>query len=150
MARKPRVTRAQMAERREEQRAEILERLASGQTLTSICKAEHLPSVPTVLGWALDTADPFAEQYAHARLIGYHVMADELIDIMDDGHNDYMERELESGVRVSIVDHEHIARSRLRFEGRKWLLSKALPKIYGDKLALTDPDGGVLTVKFVQ
>jgi len=29
-----------------------------------------------------------------------------------------------------------VARDRLRVDTRKWLLSKALPKIYGDKLAL--------------
>ena len=37
-----------------------------------------------------------------------------------------------------------MARDRLRTDKRQWLLSKALPKIYGDKLAIggdadTDP-----------
>ena len=30
----------------------------------------------------------------------------------------------------------NIARARLRVDARKWLLSKLLPKVYGDKLAL--------------
>jgi len=29
-----------------------------------------------------------------------------------------------------------VARDRLRCETRKWMLSKALPKVYGDKLAI--------------
>jgi hypothetical protein len=29
-----------------------------------------------------------------------------------------------------------VARDRLRTDSRKWLLSKALPKVYGDKLAV--------------
>ena len=35
-------------------------------------------------------------------------------------------------------------RSRLRVDTRKWLLSKALPKIYGDKVTaeISGPDGG--------
>ena len=31
------------------------------------------------------------------------------------------------------VDHDHIARARLRVDTRKWLLSKALPKVFGDR-----------------
>ena len=56
-------------------------------------------------------------------------MVDELLEIADDCTNDYMER---NGKLV--FDGEHISRSRLRVDTRKWLLSKALPKLYGDKL----------------
>jgi hypothetical protein len=35
-----------------------------------------------------------------------------------------------------VIDHEHVSRARLRVETRRWLLAKALPKIYGDKLDL--------------
>jgi hypothetical protein len=39
---------------------------------------------------------------------------------------------------------EHIQRSRVRIDTRKWLLSKMLPKVYGDKseVAVTGPNGG--------
>lgn len=62
-------------------------------------------------------------------------MADDLLDIVDDGTNDFVARERD-GERIMVVDHEHIQRSRLRADTRKWLLSKALPKLYGDKLDL--------------
>lgn len=62
-------------------------------------------------------------------------MADDLLDIVDDGTNDFVEREGKDGL-TTVVDHEHIQRSRLRAETRKWLLAKALPKIYGDKVDL--------------
>ena len=32
------------------------------------------------------------------------------------------------------INGEHIARSRLRVDTRKWLLSKCLPKIFGDRI----------------
>jgi hypothetical protein len=32
---------------------------------------------------------------------------------------------------------------------RKWLLSKALPKVYGDKIAHTGPDGGPLAITWL-
>jgi hypothetical protein len=76
-------------------------------------------------------------------------MADEIVEIIDDGRNDWMERLDKEGQGIGwSLNGEHVARSKLRAEKRQWLLSKALPKIYGDKLALTDPDGGALTVRF--
>jgi tyrosyl-tRNA synthetase len=69
-----------------------------------------------------------------AREIGYHKMADEIIEIADDASNDYAERENRDGENVRAFDPEHVQRARLRVEARKWLLSKALPKVYGDRL----------------
>ena len=111
----------------------ICELLCEGKTLTRICK-EHadLPSDRTVRRWALDAEHPFSPQYAHARLIGYHKMADETVDISDDGQND-----VTTADGKTVVNTDVIARSRLRVDTRKWLLSKALPKIYGEKLELS-------------
>jgi hypothetical protein len=67
--------------------------------------------------------------------------ADELIDIADDGSNDWVRRENERGRVSYVVDKEHIARSRLRFEARQWVISKILPKTYGDKLQLKHSGG---------
>lgn len=112
---------------------EICARLAEGQTLSSICRREGMPSERTVRTWALDPGHAFSPRYARAREVGYHKMADDLLDIVDDGTNDFVVRERDGG-QVTVVDHEHIQRSRLRAETRKWLLSKALPKLYGDKV----------------
>lgn len=118
--------------------AKILELLCEGQTLREICRNnDDLPDESTVRSWALDDRQGFAARYSRAREIGYHTMADEVLEIADDGRNDWMERD-----GRTVPDHEHISRSRLRFDARRWLLSKALPKIYGDKVALTGGDGG--------
>jgi hypothetical protein len=56
----------------------ICELLAEGRTLSSLCKeCPDLPSERTVRRWALDTEHPFSPQYARAREVGYHSMADE-------------------------------------------------------------------------
>ena len=34
-----------------------------------------------------------------------------------------------------VVDHEHINRAKLRVDTRKWLMSKLLPKRYGDRVS---------------
>ena len=58
--------------------------LAEGNTLSSICKKHSgLPSERTIRRWALDPEHPFSPQYARAREIGYHKMADDLLDIAD-------------------------------------------------------------------
>lgn len=117
----------------------ILEQLCDGLTLRAVCRLDGTPDESTVRKWALDDVEGFAARYSRAREIGYHCMADEVLEIADDGRNDWMERD-----GRTVPDHEHISRSRLRFDARRWLLSKALPKIYGDKVALTGADGGAV------
>lgn len=115
--------------------AEICKLLASGMTLRAVCRQDGMPSPSAVLDWT-ETHKEFGEQYTRARQRGYEVMADEVVDIVDDGSNDYVERETRRGGTEQVLDTEHVARSRLRFDARRWLLSKALPKIYGEKLGL--------------
>jgi hypothetical protein len=124
----------------------ICDRLADGESLHSICRDPKMPPRWTIRSWAEDESHPFARQYAHAREIGYHQLAEEILEIADDATNDYIERMTESGSQV-IVDHDHISRSRLRVETRKWILSKQLPKIYGDKLTLKGDKDSPLTAK---
>ncbi len=40
------------------------------------------------------------------------------------------------------LDHEHVQRSRLRVDTRKWAAGKLAPKRYGDKLQHTGEGGG--------
>lgn len=110
--------------------AEICQRLAAGESLRAICRELHMPSEAAVRQWvAADTA--FASQYAQAREAGYHAMADEILEIADDTSHDTVHTE--QGERA---DTEWISRSKLRVDSRKWLLSKMLPKVYGDKQAV--------------
>ena len=105
-----------------------------------------MPGESTVRGWALDDREGFSAQYTRAREIGYHAMADEVLEIADDGRNDWTERQNGESEVTRAVDHEHLGRSRLRFDARRWLLSKALPKIYGDKLQHSGDEDSPITV----
>lgn len=118
---------------------EICRRLAAGQTLREICRDADMPAPPTVVGWARGDCPPttdFAERYARAREIGWELMAEEALEISDDGSNDWVERKTADGGTETVLDHEHVTRSRLRTDTRKWLLSKRLPQIFGDKVAM--------------
>lgn len=104
--------------------------LAQGASLRKACRELNGPDPSTVLRWTEEFA-PFAQQYADARARGYAMLADELIEIADDSSGDTIETE--DGPRHNA---EFAARSRLRLDTRKWMLSKMLPKVYGDKLDL--------------
>jgi hypothetical protein len=124
----------------------ICSRLSDGESLRSICRDENMPNIGTVLRWVSSKDnDEFRTQYAHAREIGLEHMAEEILEICDDGSNDFMEKATGSGL-VVVADHEHIQRSKLRVDTRKWVLSKLLPKKYGEKasMELTGADGGAI------
>ena len=108
---------------------DICVRLAGGESLRAICRDGSMPAESTVRGWVKDDREGFPAQYARARDIGLDAMADELLAIADDGSNDTYKTD---DGKV-IVDHDHIQRSRLRVDTRKWLLSKMAPKRYGDR-----------------
>jgi Bacteriophage Sf6, terminase small subunit-like len=85
------------------------------------------------MNWALNDPD-FLEKYNAARAIQTEKMIDEIIDIADDGTNDYIERTIR-GKPVVMLDNEHVQRSKLRVEARLRIAAKLLPKKYGDKPA---------------
>jgi hypothetical protein len=60
-----------------------------------------------------------------------------MLDIADDGTNDFITKTSSDGTEFEVVNTEHIQRSKLRIDTRKWNLSKMQPKKYGEKLDLT-------------
>jgi hypothetical protein len=118
----------------EETATVILARLAAGEPLRTICRTDGMPDESTVRAWALDPNHPFAARYALAREMGFFSMADELLEIADDARNDFMERMTRSGEVETVVNEEVLARSRMRIATRQWLLAKALPQTFGDRL----------------
>ena len=82
-------------------------------------------------------AEHFADigyaQYARAREALAEHWADEILEIADDATNDWMGRQRRDGVTEIVLNRDHVERSKQRIDARKWLLSKALPKVYGDR-----------------
>ena len=122
----------------------ICEALASGKTLNDILKGEGMPDRVTVWRWQRANEE-FRNLYAQSRIEQAHYWSDEIVDISDDGSRDYKE----SGDRGTVVDMDHIARSRLRVDTRKFLMAKIVPKIYGDRIAqeITGADGGPIQTR---
>lgn len=115
---------------------EICDRMAKGEALRAICRDENMPAHNTVIGWAMDNYQGFYDQYARAREIQAEVMFDEVLEIADDGSNDFMTI-TKGNQSYNIEDKEVTNRSRLRVDSRKWYLSKVLPKKFGEKIDVT-------------
>jgi transposase-like protein len=115
----------------------VIGELMEGRTLLEVCGLPGMPTKGTVLMWARRDRDGFAARYKEAREIGSQIMVDELITIGDDSRRDHIRHRTDGGETEVVVDHENIHRSRLRCENRRWILSKALPRIYGDRLHVT-------------
>jgi len=93
-----------------------------------------MPAKATVLDWALRDREGFSDRYARARNLLLDYWADDLIDISDNGSNDWMERAKKNGEVEVALNREHVSRSELRVNTRKWLLSKLKPERYGDQI----------------
>lgn len=110
---------------------EICERLASGESLNAICRDEHMPNRCQITRWILatdnKTYDDFRTNYALAREVQYQNMADDIIDIADNGTNDWMKSNDPENDGFK-VNGDALGRSRLRVDTRKWFMSKVLPK----------------------
>ena len=100
-----------------------------------------MPCVTTVFSW-LRKYPEFLKQYETAKEESADLHAEDILDIADDGSNDWMEVNDKDNVGYR-ANGEHIQRSRLRVDARKWVASKLKPKKYGDKVQteLTGADG---------
>lgn len=111
----------------------ICERIADGESLRRICTDEDMPAKSTVFRWlSLNTA--FSDQYAKAKEEQAESLFDEILDIADDGRNDYMSSVDDEGGLAYKLMGENIQRSRLRLDARKWMAGKLRPKKYGEKI----------------
>ena len=98
-----------------------------GKSLRAVCAAPDMPTEGAVRSWAVENHEGFGDRMERARVVGCHVMADEILEIADAAH-----------------DSDSAAAARVKTENRRWLLSKLLPKTYGDRLDVNH--SGTVTV----
>lgn len=118
---------------------EVIDRLTAGETLSAICRDEGMPKRTTFLNWVSDDRGGLSDTYARARELGLYAMAEETVEIADDSQRDHVE-----GERGVVFDSEHVQRSRLRVETRKWMVARLLPHVFGDRVTVAgDKDAPV-------
>jgi terminase small subunit-like protein len=127
----------------------------SSKSLKTICKSDDMPAVRTILKW-LSEGDKedgkpelkgFVHQYARAREEQADFLAEEILEIADDGANDLMT--VTRGDTTYEQENKEVTnRSKLRVEARKWIASKLKPKKYADRIDHNIEGEQTITVKF--
>lgn len=102
---------------------EFLRRIAEGRPMRSVCGDDDMPAWATVWRW-LDRDEAFRAQYARAREIQAHAIAEQAVQDAETAGDPQL--------------------GRLAYDARKWFASKVAPKVYGEKTTTehTGPGGG--------
>lgn len=151
---------------REQVSAHVCSELQKGRSLENICSTDvGMPSIATFLAWVQTDPEGIGKHYAHAREIGYLMLADEIVALSDKTHEWVTVQELspdgdpmfEPDGKPKLkqmllpLNSDVIAHKRVQIDTRKWMLSKMLPKVYGDKITQehTGSNGGPIALAAV-
>ena len=110
----------------------ICNRIADGDSVRQICRDDGMPSKSTVFVWLAQNPE-FVTMYEAARMIQADACFDEILEIADDGTNDWMEKNDPKNPGYSF-NGEAFGRSRLRVDTRKWKLARMNAKKYGERV----------------
>lgn len=124
----------------------ICARLAEGESLRTICRDDDMPDKASVFRW-MRLYKEFCDQYTRAKIESADAMIEDMIDIADDGANDWMEKRNAEGEQIGWqLNGEHVNRSRLRVDTRKWIAERMKPKKYGARTIHAGDDESPLNV----
>lgn len=112
-----------------------------GTSLRRLSQMAQFPTKTTICRWLQDNED-FRDRYARAMKVRIEMEADALLDISDDGSNDWMMTD--KGYQFN---GEHFQRSKLRVETRKFIAIKLLPEKYGEKVDHKHGGGFNITIR---
>lgn len=110
----------------DDQIEEMIRRLADGEPMALVAKDRRMPSYESMHRWQEDKENEIGRRIARARAQGYQLRAAQAVQ--------------------KAAEANDPARGRLAFDAERWYLSKMDPSKFGDKVALTDNDGGPLQV----
>lgn len=117
-------------------------RIALGNSLRTVCRDNDMPTARTIFRWLnavkADGSPKYSrlcQQYTRACEERSEAFAEDILDIADDGTNDWMEIH-RGNSRSWVVNGEAIGRSKLRVETRMALMAKLKPKKYGNRVEI--------------
>ena len=126
----------------------VFERMAEGWSVKQACLEDDTPSEAAFYKWLNDDEDGAkVERYTRAREARADYIFEDMLDIADDASNDYMMRQNRDGTESEVLDSEHVQRSRLRIDTRKWMLGRMSPTKYGDKLDVSHGGNVIVEIK---
>jgi len=99
----------------EELEDRMLEEIASGRSVISLCREEKwTPNADTWYRW-MYKIDGLSDRYTRAKAISSEFHADQILAIADE------------------ADNQSFQVARLQIDARKWVASKLVPNKYGEK-----------------
>jgi hypothetical protein len=105
--------------------------------IRTICQNNpDLPWPAVIYGWYVDDIDGFTSRFERSRTIGFLHWAEEINTIASTPmmmETTIIETANELGWSVQRIQTEHYKHRELMVNTRKWILAKALPKIFGAK-----------------
>ena len=105
--------------------AKICQRIADGESIRAICSDPDMPSTTAIFRWiANGKYDGFRQLYEASMQIRLETLGDGLIELADAP----IERNA-----AGAIDSAAVQMRRLQIETRRWILSKLLPRKYGDQ-----------------
>jgi hypothetical protein len=130
--------------RTDQNRAAILTLVSEAKSLREIAKMAGMPSRDSIALWLAEDAE-FSDQYRRAWEASADVDFEEMYEIVDNGSNDWMEKQDRHGNLVGWrINGEAVARSALRFKQRQWAAGRKAPKKYGAAVDLTIGGSGAV------
>lgn len=117
----------------------LFEMVVNGKSLRTILKMDNMPDITTFYIW-IENDKEKSKQYAQAIKMRADLLFDEMLDIADDSSGDYIDQDIGDGIIVNKFDHEHVQRSKLRIDTRKWVIERMNAKKYNEKY-LEDNEG---------
>lgn len=129
----------------EEKFSTVLSYIEEGSSVASIlAKGNSIVSRSEFECWLREDEDK-KSRYARACEIRAEKLFEEILDIADDGSNDFMTI-TKGDTSYEVENKEWVNRSKLRVDARKWILAKMNPKKYGEKVTLAGDEENPIKV----
>jgi hypothetical protein len=107
-----------------QRRRKFLNLVREGKNIHQACRMVKLIT-PSDISRFLDEDESFLDEYLNARRIGIEMNSSEMLDLVD---------------RCPANTSAEVQKVKLQIDTRKWLLSKLIPDIYGDKTTYKTAD----------
>ena len=125
---------------------EVCQRMQGGESLNQIVADSHMPTRATVWNWRQRQDFVMPDQRLFRDWID-DAEIERAGNLVEDAIT--RAREVRTEICGDRADMARISQARLEIDTYKWLAEKLIPSKYGKRLALTDKDGGPLTINVV-